>query len=261
MRLMKYGLLALAAASILTGCTVHIDAGGFDTCRFREDRSATVPVDGARDLTVLARAGSLRIEGRPGLTEVRVTGTACATSESLVRDVQLRAEKTGSTVRVEAILPTVTVGNSPVLDLTLEVPDSMLARVDDSSGDIEIRGIAGADVTDQSGEIELIDVTGPVRLDDQSGDILVRNAGSDVVVFRDQSGNIRIDGVKGTVTVNRDESGEIEIMNVTGNVTIDEDESGSIEVRDVTGDFTVRRDGSGDIRHSNVKGHVSIPRK
>jgi len=259
-KMMKYAVLALAIAGILSGCTVHIDASGFDNCRFQEERSATIPVDGAKTLQVMARAGSLRVEGHPGLTEVQVKGTACASTEGLLRDVDLRAEKAGDVVRVEARIPTV-VGNSPTLDLTVEVPEAMLARVEDSSGDLEIQNTAGADVTDESGEIDLYDIAGPIRVDDQSGDILIRNAKSDLVIYRDQSGSIRIDGVKGNVTVDRDESGDIDIATVSGNVMIEEDQSGNIDVREVTGDFTVRQDGSGEITYSKVNGRVSIPRR
>jgi len=280
MKLTKYGLLAVAAAWILSGCSIRIDASGFDNCRFQEERSATIPAEGARNLTVLAGAGTLRIEGRQGLTEVRVKGTACAATENLVRQIQVRTERNGDAIRVEADLPAILSGNSPVLDLALEVPEAMLARIEDSSGDVEVRRIAGAEVRDESGNIELIDMTGPVRVEDESGDIEVRNAGGDVVIPRDQSGNIRMLTVKGTVNIDRDESGEIEIRDVTGNVTIgedqsgeimvenvtgsltiDEDQSGSIQVRDISGDFTVRHDGSGDIRYERVGGTVSVPRK
>lgn len=280
MKVMTYVLLAVAAAWILSGCSIHIDASGFDNCRFQEERSATIPAEGARNLTVLAGAGTLRIEGRPGLTEVRVKGTACAATENLVQQIQIRTERNGDTIRVEADLPAIVTGNSPVLDLALEVPEAMIARIEDSSGDLEVRRIAGAEVRDDSGQIELIDLTGPIRVEDLSGDIEIRNAGGTVLIPRDQSGNIRILTAKSTVTIDRDESGDIEIRdvtgsvtigedqsgeitveNVTGNVTIDEDQSGSIQVRDISGDFTVRHDGSGEIRHERVGGTVSIPRK
>lgn len=260
MNLLKAGLLALAAALLLTGCTIHISTDGFDSCRYQEDRSATVPVDGARSLLVLAEAGNLRVEGRPGLTEVRVRGTACATTENLVRDVDLRTRKSGDTIQVDVLLPR-TSGNSPYLDLEIEVPENMVVRVEDTSGNLEIRRVAAAEVDDQSGDIDLIDIAGAVRVVDQSGEIIIRNAGADVVIPEDQSGNISIRGAKGNVTIDRDESGEIDIADVTGNVTIDEDQSGSIDVRDVKGDFTVRRDGSGGISYAGIGGHVSLPRK
>src|SRR4051812_5058153 len=45
---------------------------------FTAPRSATVPTAGVQRIEVLARAGTLRIDGRAGIREVRVTGTARA---------------------------------------------------------------------------------------------------------------------------------------------------------------------------------------
>ncbi|HWI64648.1 MAG TPA: hypothetical protein VNT75_22710 [Symbiobacteriaceae bacterium] len=260
-KLMKYGLLAVAAAWILTGCTVQVSTSGLDTCKFREERSATLPAADVRTLNVLARSGSLRIEGRSGLTEVRVRGTACATTQDLVSRVDLKAEKAGDTIRVEAVIPPVSVGNSPMLDLALEVPESMIARIEDTSGDIEVRRIAEVEIDDESGSMDVVDIAGPVRITDESGEIEVINAGGDVRIPRDQSGNITIRAAARNVTIDRDESGEITISDVAGDVLIDTDESGGIDVRDIRGNFTVNRDGSGGIRYEHVSGSVRVPSK
>ena len=260
MKMIKYGLLAVAAAWILSGCSVEVSGSIADNCKFQQDRSATVAVDGTKTLSVIAGAGSLRIEGRPGLGEVRVRGTACAPSQSLVDRIDLRAEKVGDVVRVETILPSGSFGSSPTLDLTIEVPESMVARIDDASGEIQVLRIAGVEVEDSSGSMELVEIAGPIRISDDSGDIEVRDAGGNVVVKDDGSGSIRIDGVKGDVQIDRDSSGDIDITDVAGNVIIDEDGSGSIDVDTVQGDFTVRRDGSGGIQYRNVSGHTSVPK-
>lgn len=262
MKAIKYGLLALsfAAAWVLTGCSVEVSGSIADNCKFQQARSATIAVDDAKTLSVIARAGSLRVEGRPGLNEVRVQGTACATSENLVNRVDLRAEKVGDVVRVEAILPSVSFGNSPMLDLIIEVPETMAARIDDTSGEIEVRRIAGVEVEDDSGSMDLTEIAGPVRISDDSGDIDVRDVTGNVVVKDDGSGGMRIDGVKGDVQIDQDGSGDIDITDVTGSVTIDEDGSGSIDVDEIQGDFTVRRDGSGDIHYRNVAGRTAIPK-
>ncbi|MDF2627817.1 MAG: hypothetical protein K0R39_1648 [Symbiobacteriaceae bacterium] len=277
---MKYGLLAVAAAWILSGCTVQVSGSFTDDCKFQEEHTATIPVGAVKNLSVIADSGSLRVEGRPGLTEVRVQGTACASSENLLSQVDLRTENAGDVVRVQAIVPSVTFGNSPRLDLIIEVPDTMLASIQDESGDIQVQRVAGVVVKDDSGSIDLIEITGPIRITDDSGDIEIRDASGKVVIEEDQSGNIRIDGVKGDVQIDRDDSGDIDITEVTGSVTIDEDNSGNIQILDITGnvliseddsgsidvnrvqgDFTVRRDGSGNIHYSNVGGQTTVPRK
>lgn len=259
MKTITYGLLALAAAWILTGCSVEVSGSIADNCRFQQDRSATVAVGDAKTLSVIARAGSLRVEGRSGLNEVRVHGTACANTENLVNRVDLRAEKAGDVVRVEAIVPSASFGTSPTLDLIIEVPETMVARIDDASGEIEVLRIAGVEVEDSSGSMDLAEITGPIRINDDSGDIEIRDAGGTVVVREDGSGSIRIDGVKADVQIDRDDSGDIDITDVTGSVTIDEDGSGSIDVDAIKGDFTVRRDGSGGISYRNVGGRTTIP--
>lgn len=297
-------ITALSAASVLltAGCT-----GGFsvnintDGCQFREDRTATVPVETAKRLAVDAGAGSLRVEGKADLTEVRVTGTACAPTEAMVREIKLRAEKSGDTVSVETLIPNsvVVTGSGPHLNLVIEAPADLVATVKDTSGDLTVAKLAGVTIEDGSGEITVDDVTGAVEVRDDSGDIEIRGAGADVSIPSDGSGSIHIDGVKGQVHITRDDSGDIEVRNAGGDVTVDQDDSGSISiskvtgnvtigddgsgdidvtdttgsvtvrsddsgsiaVRDVKGDFTVSRDGSGDIRYSSVGGKVTVPHK
>jgi hypothetical protein len=260
-------ITALSAASVLltAGCT-----GGFsvnintDGCQFREERTATVPVEAAKRLAVDAGAGSLRVEGKADLTEVRVTGTACAPTEALVREVKLRAEKSGDTVSVEALIPknVIVSGSGPHLNLVIEAPADLVATVKDTSGDLTVAKLAGATIEDGSGDITVDDVKGPVHITrDDSGDIEVRNAGGDVTVDQDDSGSISISKVTGNVTIGDDGSGDIDVTDTTGSVTVRADDSGSIAVRDVKGDFTVSRDGSGDIRYSNVGGKVTVPHK
>ena len=84
-----------------------------------------MPAAGA-SVRVLARAGSLRIEGRPGTTDVVVRGTACASDAETLPDIRLVAERRGSVVHVEAVLPermSWGFGRSYAsLDLVIEVP-------------------------------------------------------------------------------------------------------------------------------------------
>lgn len=262
MKVMRYGLLAVAAALVLTGCTVDGSARfSVDNCSYREDRSATVPVEKAKDLVVHAGAGSLRIEGSSDLTEVRVRGTACAASENLVRDIQLKTGQKGDAVEVEAVLPQTAFGNSPYLDMVIEVPRTLMVRVTDQSGNVQVEGVAGVTIVDGSGSMDLVEVTGDIRIRDESGDIEVRRSTGNVVIERDGSGSIRVAGLKGNLTVEVDDSGDISVEDVQGSVDIESDGSGSIDVRTVTGDFTVGRDGSGDIRYSGVDGSVRVPSK
>ena len=213
---------------------------------YDEPRNATVPASGATVLKIDARAGLLRVSGRTDITEVRVRGTARASSKSLLADIKLEAERRGDEVTVRAVMPEMDDccgwNREALLDLVIEVPAKLAVDIEDTSGDLTVESVAAK-----------------VRIDDKSGNIRVRDTGD--VWIRDTSGGIDIRGVKGSVDIEEDSSGEIEVDDVTGSVHVGRDSSGSIDVSRVGGDFVVDHDGSGSIDYDEVKGKVDIPRK
>ena len=231
----------VAAATAVTAST----AAAQDNCRFEASRSATIQASAGDRLDLIARAGSLTIRGREGMTEVRVRGRACASSEELLEQVQLESRRSGGTIHVE--VPEVDMGSwrsggnrYASLHLEIDVPMGMVADIEDGSGSTDIDGLGDLRIEDGSGEIRMSNMQGDVTIDDGSGDIVIA-------------------GARGTVRV-EDGSGSIEVRDVRGDVVV-EDGSGSIDVRDVAGDFIVDRDGSGGISHSGVRGRVDIPRR
>jgi hypothetical protein len=213
---------------------------------YDELRNATVNAAGATTLKIDARAGQLRVTGRTDITEVRVRGTARASSRGLLADIKLEAVRNGNEVTVRAILPDYHDTNwntQALLDLVIEAPATLPLDINDSSGDMTIENVAAK-----------------TRIEDSSGNIRVRDAGGDLWID-DSSGGIDIRGVKGSVDIDEDSSGEIEIYDVTGSVRVGRDSSGSIDVSRVGGDFVVEHDGSGSIDYDGVKGKVDIPRK
>ena len=77
----KRGSAAILAVMILVaaGCaSVSVD---FDSCDHTAAREATIAVGDASGVRVIARAGSLRIDGSPGLSDIKARGTACASSQ------------------------------------------------------------------------------------------------------------------------------------------------------------------------------------
>ena len=234
---MRSPLFALAALAVLPASAAAQD--------YDAPRNATVNASGATLLRIDARAGGLRVIGRPELTEVRVRGTARASSRGLLEDIKVETERNGNEVSVRAVIPeTANRGwqnDHAMLDLVIETPATLQVDIDDTSGDMTVESVAGR-----------------IRIDDNSGNIRVRDAGNDVIV-RDNSGGIDIQGVKGSVDIEEDSSGEIEVYDVTGSVHVGRDSSGSIDVSRVGGDFVVERDGSGSIDYDGVKGKVDIP--
>lgn len=233
---------ALASAAFLVAAPA-VRAQSDDDGRYTAPRNATVDARGATVVRIHAEAGILRVEGRRGVGEVRVKGTARASRERDLDDIQLVAERRGNVVEVRADIPEVRMSmrnGYRGLDLVLEVPDDIALDVEDGSGDVEIRDVGDVDLRDGSGGIELTNV-GAAQVEDGSGELKIRNARGDVTIS--------------------DGSGTIDVRTVGGTVTVRADGSGSIDVSDVGGDFVVERDGSGGLAWTQVKGDVRVPRR
>ena len=251
----KLGIALLGTAAL----SLPSAACAYDGCQVREPRQETVNADGATKVRVEAKAGFLRITGEEGLTEVQARGEACARNRKAVEKVQLRGERSGEEVRIVVDIPEGW-SNGGVLDLEVRVPAGLAVDVQDSSGEVEVDGVASLRLGDGSGEVEVTDVDGDVYVHDGSGELdIVDVEGS--VVLEDGSGEIDVEDVRGGVTVERDGSGEIDIRGVEGDVVIRRDGSGDIHAADVGGDFTVEKDGSGDISHERVEGQVKVPER
>ncbi len=252
----------LLTAALLLGAAQGVLAQGADQCRHEAQRTASVDASGARFLTVKAGAGSLRVEGKAGLDRVVIRGRACASDARLLEAIELRADRRGSDVVVEARARvegwSLTGMRYASLDLIIEVPARMAAQITDGSGSIDFSNLGAVSITDGSGEIVGTDLHGDVRIEDGSGNIALTNLAGGVNVH-DGSGAIELRNVGGLIDIT-DGSGEIDVRTARNSIRIS-DGSGGIEVADVDGDFTVTRSGSGGIGYSNVKGRVDIPNR
>lgn len=256
--------VVLMAAALLAVPAAPLVAQDYESCRHEARRGATVDAAGARRLMVSAGSGSLKIEGRPGTTTVRITARACASSADLLDDIKLNARRNGNDVVVEANDRKNEGGwhfrNNEYarLDVVMEVPARILTEVDDGSGSIDLSNLGAVRIEDGSGEIVADNLNGDVEIDDGSGGIrLVDIAGR--VHIEDGSGGITLRNVGGAIDID-DSSGEIDVRGARSHVRI-ADSSGGIDVADVEGDFIVTSDSSGGIDYDNVKGRVDIPRR
>ena len=230
-----------------------------DDCKFEDDRTATVDLEGATTIRIIAEAGLLKVAGRAGSEQIVADGTACASHEDLLPDVELRTSRRGDTIIVESRTPDSWHGNNYArLDLEVEVPDGIMIDIEDGSGSLEVRDVGALRLDDGSGSLRVVRVAGDVEVNDGSGSIIIEDVGGPIRV-RDGSGSIEIEGVKNDVEIREDGSGSMTISDVEGSVRIHEDGSGSIFVADVTGDFALDRDGSGSVQIDNVQGKVRIP--
>jgi hypothetical protein len=253
-----------------------------DDCKVRAERNAGIDVAGVEKVVLRTGAGDLKVRGSATATRIEAKGEACAAKQELLDASQVNVRREGKVVYVETALPQDksgwTWGNNDYayIDLDVALPSGLpveaidssgdaelsgLKSLDmqDSSGDLDIEGIAGAvDVNDSSGDLE-VERVGSVRVRDSSGDIEISEVGKDVTVLVDSSGDMRISRVQGSVQVQQDSSGGIRIEDVKGSVKIDSDSSGDIYAGGVGGDFTVSEDSSGSIGHGTIAGKITVP--
>lgn len=269
-------LLSLSLA--LTGCRVDFAPD----CSKTAQRQARIELDGVRRIVLDAGAGELRVTGRADTTVLEAEGTACASSEARLEDVQIFHEKRGDVLHLwtdRSQQPEIRIGwvdDTSRLDLTVQVPSNLPIDIEDGSGDALIKSVSTLRLEDGSGELDLADLRGDVTIDDGSGSLIVVGVDGKVTV-EDGSGEVEITGVKNDVTV-EDGSGDVTIHQIGGAVEITEDGSGDLDItgvgrgvhivndgsgnivlRDVTGDVRVDDDGSGTIETSGVTGEVKIP--
>src|SRR4051795_4208814 len=68
-------------------------------------RTANAPASGITKVVIIGRAGSLDVKGQSGATEIRAKGEAEASSEDVLKKMQLVATRSGSTLTIEAQIP------------------------------------------------------------------------------------------------------------------------------------------------------------
>ena len=88
----------MAAAPFLIGSAAHAQWSS----AYAAPRNALVNASGARSIEVEAGAGSLRVEGKPGLNQVQVSGMARSSSQQFLNQIKLIAERRGDVVFIKA---------------------------------------------------------------------------------------------------------------------------------------------------------------
>lgn len=209
-----------------------------------EVRDFNLDAGSISELEIDAGAGSLDVVGDTGVDAIVVKATITVPGkdeeralEIIERDMTLTLEQTGDRAVLQSYFESgmFSWGDSPSIELEVQVPERLSLLVDDGSGSIDVRGVHGSiGLDDGSGSISLVDV-GAVEIDDGSGSIKIEEVGGDVRI---------VDG-----------SGSIVIRQVNGSVRVD-DGSGSINVSDVSNDLIVEDDGSGGVSFARIGGRV-----
>lgn len=250
-------------------------------CRYTASRRAATPAAGISRVVIHADAGSLKVDGTAGASQIVAAGTACTSDEDFLPRMTLSLRKSGSDLHITSEIPDKTVifgFFSARIDFAVTIPAGLpvvidddsgwiktsntgALTIDDDSGGIEVRQVRGnLIIHDDSGAIDVDGVSGNVEIEDDSGELVVKNVGGSVEL-EDDSGAISVASVEGSLRVREDGSGAISVRDVRRDVTIDDDGSGGIAVADVGGNFTVGHKGSGGIEHTRVSGRVRIPER
>ncbi|HEY8850227.1 MAG TPA: hypothetical protein VIO12_13090, partial [Thermoanaerobaculia bacterium] len=119
-------------------------------------RSVNAATAGVSRIVIIGRAGSLRVTGRAGTGEVRATGTARVSDRALLAPTQLVAQRAGTELRIEAVMPEDTgMFQQTALDFEVSLPNNIPVTVRDGSGELWISNTAELTVDDGSGALEI----------------------------------------------------------------------------------------------------------
>ena len=215
-----------------------------DWSDYEEVRDLSVDASGISELSIVAGAGSMKVTGIEGLTEISVKATIVVPDEDeddakriIEKRMTLSLDRDGDRVELlsEFKQGVINFGSSGYIALEVNVPQGISLQIDDGSGSLVVT-----------------DTVGNVTIDDGSGSIRVTNVAN--LTIDDGSGSIGVEAAAGDVSI-VDGSVSITVKQVTGSVTVD-DGSGSINVSDVEHDLIIVDDGSGSVNFSDVRGSV-----
>ena len=233
-----------------------------------ETRQAlTLPATGLTSMVIDCGAGYLKVRGQEGLERIEVSAVLHVRGigedglqEFREENVVLKLEKSGTkavlTAKIdeEFSLEKLFGAREAYIDLDVSLPRGLALVIDDGSGDLVVRDMAGGlEIDDGSGDVSLVGIAGAVKIDDGSGDLSLARIEGDIDI-EDGSGDIELKEAGGRVAID-DGSGQLDVRSVQGPVTVD-DGSGDIVIDGVEKDVTIDEAGSGGVEIRNVKGKV-----
>ncbi|HET6913449.1 MAG TPA: DUF4097 family beta strand repeat-containing protein [Rhodanobacteraceae bacterium] len=275
----------VAAALIASSLLVFASVAGAEECRYSAPRNADIDAAGLHSLLLRLGSSDLDIQGVQGLNRIEVRGTACASDQSWLKNLQISTGRSGDQASVDAERYDISTsifnlfGSSyAYIKLQVRVPAALAVQVHSGSGDVQAKSLASLDFHSGSGDLIADHVQGALELQLGSADARANDVGS-VVLNGTGSGDVHVDGVRGDVRADHSGSGDLQFSNVRGSVRVGSTGSGDVTLSDigrdaevgstgsgdvsangVGGNFTVRSTGSGDIRYHDVKGKVDVPR-
>lgn len=275
-----FALLAVAALALPA-------IAGAEECRYSAPRNADIDAAGLHSLLLRLGSSDLDIQGVQGLNRIEVRGTACASDQSWLKDLQINTGRSGDQATVDAerhegISTSVfnLFGSSyAYMKLQVRLPIALAVQIHSGSGDVDAKNLASLDFHSGSGDLIADHVNGALELQLGSADARATDVGS-VALNGTGSGDVHVNGVRGDVRADHSGSGDLDFSNVRGDVRVGSTGSGDVTMDDigrdaevgstgsgdvtangVGGNFSVRSTGSGDIRYHGVKGKVDVPHR
>jgi len=209
-----------------------------------DTKNLTLSAEALKDFAIDAGAGSLTLIGHDKKT-IDVTAEIYQKDKGEPYCLSLE-EKSSAKAKLKA--NTCHNDNHTRIDVAVYLPSTLLTKINDGSGPINIQNTSVYKVNDGSGGIVITNNNTTLEVNDGSGSIKVREQ-IGALTINDGSGSVKVSGVEGHVNVS-DGSGSIDVSDVAGDVKVS-DGSGSIRV-DNAHHFELLSDGSGSVNVTNV---------
>ena len=161
---MKIAAIALATTFVAT--TAFAGGGLFDgdECKYTAARRVTAPVNGVSRVIIHAEAGSLKVDGVQGAGQIVAAGTACTSDDDFLPRMTLTTRRAGSDLHIMADIPekTVIFGFFQArLDFAVSLPAGLPVVINDDSGWTKVANTGALNIEDDSGDIEVRNIRGP----------------------------------------------------------------------------------------------------
>src|SRR5215468_7787472 len=200
-------------------------------CKFSADHNFDVDPAGLKSLQLVLGSSDARIEGVAGSKRIEVRGKACASDESWLKELDVKQERSGDRLRVEAKRNRDSHfgwGSSyAYVKLEIRMPPELLVDIDSGSGDADVTNVAALNYGAGSGDLKARRIAGDVNIKVGSGDVVIDDLGN-LTLERVGSGDIHASNVRGGVKVGHVGSGDLKFADVKKGVNVESVGSGDL---------------------------------
>ncbi len=271
-----FGAPAAALALVLAAATLALGAAGCSEERrgsTHEERTASAVALGDQSvLRIETRSADVRLIQSPDdtvriVTLVRIQSATRSSVDALARQVKLTMERQGAELILRVREPergrtrvNVSAGpwrlrRSVEIDVTVAVPARARLECETARGDFEAVGLAqAASFVSTSGDVDLSQLGGPVRVQTTSGDVTLRDL-AQPPTLRLTAGDVDAVGIAGPLTI-RATSGDLSVRQVRGGVRL-ETSTGDIEAEEIEGSTSISTS-AGDVVLGLVAGDTCV---